>query len=124
MIALWLNHMSMTQVTMIFLLPAILLAALTASGCTGAGSSGAPTATPGPTTSWAGPIITNDTVVLTINGSVSNPKEITLGGLYTYPTVEVNVSAADMVRNENMSGMIFTGQDGMVSTVLVGCAQK
>jgi DMSO/TMAO reductase YedYZ molybdopterin-dependent catalytic subunit len=119
MIGLWLNHMSMTKVMMIFLLPAILLAAVMASGCTSAGSSTAPTATPGLTTSWTGQTISNDTVVLTINGSVDNPMELTIPGLEGYPTVEVNMSATRMGRGENMTGdagQTWTGQGGMTFT--------
>jgi hypothetical protein len=102
------------RLSVILLLPAILLATLAVAGCTTTGTGTAPAAVPA-----ASPTATpQDSVVLTINGSVGNPLQLKSSDLDTYPEVPVNMSDIRTNPNVDQSGgpgpVTINGNDGMM----------
>jgi len=81
------------NLSVILLWSAIFLLAITVTGCTTSGGSASPTAVPAASPTFTPSGESADTVVLTINGSVGNPLQLTLSDLEAYPAVPVNMTA-------------------------------
>jgi hypothetical protein len=95
---------SPAKISPMLLLATMLLATVMASGCTGAGSGTYATATPGIPGAETQQATSPDAIVLTVNGSVNNPLQLTLADLEACPSIPVNLSAAMPGSNGNLSG--------------------